>query len=219
MPNSEQASEFDALKLTCSSTQCQAGLHYFGPAYRKKSPHPLGRCLKCGIELVNWPRVQERAVGDIAYLIEMLRLECWRHDWWDHRPIDPVAQNHARRKGANVLHEDAKHILRKYVCTLNRRDGVQTRTKGNIIAYAQHATATCCRKCLAYWHGLPVDGEVSDDDLNCLAEVIMTYVRFRMPDLAQEGIHVPRRPPPTKGSSSPPLHPDSDLLLVAQEKC
>jgi hypothetical protein len=106
--------------------------------------------------------------------------------------------------------------LRKYVCTPNLRDGSQTRTKGNIIAYAQHATSTCCRKCVAYWHGIPLDDEVSDDDLTYLADVIMAYVRCRVPDLGEVGIHVPRRPPHTEQSSAAPA--DFAFTLLAQEK-
>src|ERR1035441_10405990 len=121
MSNSEQASSFDDLDLTCSSTRCEAGLHYFGPAFRKRSAYPLGHCLKCGVHLVDWGRVHQRAGDDVNYLISMLRLEYWRHDWWDHRPIDTTAVNHARRKGTIVLRENAKHILRKYVCSPNRR--------------------------------------------------------------------------------------------------
>jgi hypothetical protein len=34
-------------------------------------------------------------------------------------------------------------------------DGRQTPMRGHPIFIAQHATATCCRSCLAKWHGIP----------------------------------------------------------------
>ena len=33
-------------------------------------------------------------------------------------------------------------------------DGKQTPFKGHPVFIAQHATATCCRGCLAKWHGI-----------------------------------------------------------------
>ena len=33
-------------------------------------------------------------------------------------------------------------------------DGHQTPMRGHPVFVAQHATATCCRKCLAKWHGI-----------------------------------------------------------------
>ena len=35
------------------------------------------------------------------------------------------------------------------------RDGYQTPTHGDIVFYAQHALACCCRLCIRYWHGVP----------------------------------------------------------------
>src|SRR5687767_11511728 len=34
-------------------------------------------------------------------------------------------------------------------------DGRQTPMRGHPVFVAQHATATCCRSCLAKWHGIP----------------------------------------------------------------
>ena len=34
-------------------------------------------------------------------------------------------------------------------------DGKQTPMRGHPVFVAQHATATCCRSCLAKWHGIP----------------------------------------------------------------
>jgi predicted Fe-S protein YdhL (DUF1289 family) len=34
-------------------------------------------------------------------------------------------------------------------------DGKQTPFRGHPVFVAQHATATCCRGCLAKWHGIP----------------------------------------------------------------
>ena len=36
-----------------------------------------------------------------------------------------------------------------------RNDGKQTPFRGHPVFIAQHATGTCCRSCLAKWHGIP----------------------------------------------------------------
>ena len=41
------------------------------------------------------------------------------------------------------------------------RDGEQTPMRGHPAFVAQHATATCCRSCLAKWHAIPAGRELS----------------------------------------------------------
>jgi hypothetical protein len=36
-----------------------------------------------------------------------------------------------------------------------KNDGKQTPWRGHPVFIAQHATGTCCRGCLAKWHGIP----------------------------------------------------------------
>lgn len=40
-------------------------------------------------------------------------------------------------------------------------DGKQTPMRGHPVFIAQHATATCCRSCLAKWHGIPAGRSLS----------------------------------------------------------
>jgi hypothetical protein len=45
-----------------------------------------------------------------------------------------------------------------------RNDGKQTPMRGHPAFIAQHATATCCRSCLAKWHGIPAGHVLSIDE-------------------------------------------------------
>ena len=63
------------------------------------------------------------------------------------------------------------------------RDGVQTPRDGNAIYYAQHATASCCRKCAEEWHGIDRNRPLENDEIQYMAELIMYYLKDRMPDL------------------------------------
>ena len=40
-------------------------------------------------------------------------------------------------------------------------DGKQTPMRGHPVFIAQHATATCCRSCLAKWHRIPLGRELT----------------------------------------------------------
>ena len=54
---------------------------------------------------------------------------------------------------------------------------------GNVIFYAQHATATCCRKCMGYWHGIDPGVPLDDDQLAYCCELVRLYLDARLPDL------------------------------------
>ena len=45
-----------------------------------------------------------------------------------------------------------------------RNDGKQTPFKGHPVFVAQHATATCCRGCLAKWHRIPQGRPLTSDE-------------------------------------------------------
>ena len=62
---------------------------------------------------------------------------------------------------------------------------------GNPIHYAQHATASCCRKCMEYWHGIPQTQTLTDEQIEYFVELAMMYLKDRLPDLTYGGEHVP----------------------------
>ena len=51
-------------------------------------------------------------------------------------------------------------------------DGRQTPMRGHPAFVAQHATATCCRKCLAKWHQIPADRALTEDEIEHIIRVI-----------------------------------------------
>jgi hypothetical protein len=42
---------------------------------------------------------------------------------------------------------------------------------------AQHATATCCRGCLAKWHGITQGRALSADEIDYIVRVIEEWLR------------------------------------------
>jgi predicted Fe-S protein YdhL (DUF1289 family) len=60
-----------------------------------------------------------------------------------------------------VLAHGADFIGERLAPAQPRNDGKQTPMRGHPVFIAQHATATCCRGCLAKWHGIAA-GHVLD---------------------------------------------------------
>lgn len=61
-----------------------------------------------------------------------------------------------REKGAPVIEQHAADFVANlFSPALPANDGKQTPMRGHPVFIAQHATATCCRGCLAKWHNIP----------------------------------------------------------------
>lgn len=175
------------LLITCTSTACLMGQHYYGPKRRQRSPYAPGICRSCGADLVDWRRVHEHQVADSAYVFGMLKTECWRHHWW-HCEFDSHAMAHASRKGKAQLALDIERRLRtKAFSSRTGWDGRQTPKTKNVLFYGQHATGTCCRDCIQYWHGIPTDRPFSPAETAYLASLVMRYLDERLPELPEEG--------------------------------
>lgn len=179
------------LPLKCTTTDCENGLHCFLQKTQKPRPHG-GPCRSCGKDLVDFPRVQARNVGDIQNTFDSLSKEWIRHQFWE-MPFDQWALNHARRKGRRAMHEieAAKRIRQSVGKAQHSREGRQTPLDGNVLYYAQHAVAACCRKCIEYWHGIAMGAPLTDNEIEYLTKLVCLYLDQRLPDLNEEPMKVP----------------------------
>jgi len=59
-------------------------------------------------------------------------------------------------------------------------DGKQTPMRGHPVFVAQHATATCCRGCLAKWHGIAAGHELTAAERQHVLRVIERWLAFEM---------------------------------------
>lgn len=181
------------LDIKCTSTDCENDLHCF-KQLKKMGPDQRGKCRACGADLIDWNRVHRRDTTDVAHTFAALKRELIRHHFF-HRPVDDGAMRHAQRKGRIQLKEAARHRLRKYLGPAKPpRDGRQTPFEGNAIYYAQHATATCCRTCLEYWHDIPKGRPLTTQELEYFAALVDLFLDEKLPELADQPIKVlPRR--------------------------
>lgn len=176
-------------KVTCSSYDCERDLHSFRRKRPGKKSYRNGRCVACEAQLIDWNRLDQHDLGDVENTFASLRLEMIRHHYW-HKPIDDKALNHAQGKGLTGLREAAERRLRKSVGLPSSqlfRDGMQTPTEGNVIYYAQHATATCCRKCMEAWHAIGRETPLGDQEVGYATELVMRYIQQRLPELPSIG--------------------------------
>jgi len=174
------------LKITCTSTDCENGLHCFLQTRKMQASNQRGLCRSCGADLIDWKRVHARDLGQVAYVFNSLRLEMFRHHYW-HIQLDQVAVDKARKKGGEKVSEELRKRLISSVGPANPPfDGRQTPLKGNVIYYAQHAIGACCRKCINEWHGIPMGDELTPAEIDYLAALAQLYLDHRIPEIFAE---------------------------------
>lgn len=87
-----------------------------------------------------------------------------------------------------VLSHASDFIAQRLAPAEPRNDGKQTPMRGHPVFIAQHATATCCRGCLAKWHAIPQGRELSAEEQ---AHVVAAIERW----LRQQDDHAPQMDP------------------------
>ena len=67
-------------------------------------------------------------------------------------------------------------VTKRLADTSNVTDGKQTPMKGHPVFIAQHATGTCCRRCLEKWHYISKNKNMTDDDIKYVVDIIMSWI-------------------------------------------
>lgn len=192
VPPEVPVSSLTPLNVTCGSTKCSDDLHCFRMAERHIKKHGKhGVCKECGSELIDWNRIHKNDVKDAKFIFKSLKKELIRHVFW-HTPIPDVALQKARSRGIIQLSQETTAILRRKIGGASGAwDGRQTPLTGSeVIHYGQHATATCCRRCLNYWHGIPLDQPLTESQIEFCTSLVLLYIEERVPELSKEGEHV-----------------------------
>lgn len=76
-----------------------------------------------------------------------------------------------------VLSHAQDFIARRLAPPEPANDCKQTPFRGHPVFVAQHATATCCRGCLAKWHGIPAGRELTDSEQRHVTRAIERWLR------------------------------------------
>ncbi|MFI5377736.1 MAG: DUF4186 domain-containing protein [Tepidisphaerales bacterium] len=91
-----------------------------------------------------------------------------------------------KRTGLPAILEHARRFIDERLAPANpTNDGKQTPMRGHPVFLAQHATATCCRGCLAKWHGIPSGRELTAEERDYVVRAIERWLRRQAPDLPE----------------------------------
>jgi hypothetical protein len=78
---------------------------------------------------------------------------------------------------ATILDHGRDFIERRLAPAHPANDGRQTPMRGHPVFIAQHATATCCRSCLAKWHRIPAGRELDEEERAHVLAAIERWLR------------------------------------------
>lgn len=189
VPDDISVAKLTPLDITCGATKCNEGFHCF--SLKKSSLKKYGKthvCYECGIELIDWDRIHKNDIQDAPFIFQSLKKELIRHVVW-HTEIDPTAIDIAMQKGKTKVKDHVTKVLKSKIGNYNSFiDGQQTPKEGiEIVNYAQHATATCCRGCLEVWHNIPKEVKLNEQQLNYCTELVMLFINEKLPNMTKNG--------------------------------
>lgn len=76
-----------------------------------------------------------------------------------------------------VLRHAGEMVASRLAPAAPLNDGKQTPMRGHPVFVAQHATAACCRGCLAKWHRIPRGREMTEAERACVVSVLERWLR------------------------------------------
>lgn len=84
-------------------------------------------------------------------------------------------------RGLNKMCVDCYDFINKRLAMKEiLNDGKQTPMRGHPVFIAQHATGTCCRKCLYKWHTIDENKELSQNEINYIVSLIMEWIKINI---------------------------------------
>jgi hypothetical protein len=97
-------------------------------------------------------------VRDLTELFDALSQSAFRRGF----SLKAKERDYLKTKGMPVVLDHARDFISRRLAPAEPvNDGKQTPFRGHPVFVAQHATATCCRGCLAKWHRIPAGRELS----------------------------------------------------------
>ena len=91
--------------------------------------------------------------------------------------LGPAELRYLEKKGLPIILSHASDFVAKRLAPAEpQNDGKQTPMRGHPVFIAQHATATCCRGCLAKWHGIPKGNALTSEEQAHVVAVIHRWL-------------------------------------------
>lgn len=81
-----------------------------------------------------------------------------------------------KQKGMATILEHARDFITRRLAEANpANDGKQTPMRNHPVFIAQHATGTCCRKCLEKWHYIYKGKSLTEEQIDYIIEVLKRW--------------------------------------------
>ena len=81
------------------------------------------------------------------------------------------------QKGLDTIENHARDFISKRIApAFIANDGKQTPMRGHPVFIAQHATATCCRKCINKWYKFDTNITLTEQQQNFIVNIIMKWI-------------------------------------------
>ena len=91
--------------------------------------------------------------------------------------LGPKEAGYLKEKGLSTILQHARDfIISRLAPAQPQNDGRQTPMRGHPVFIAQHATATCCRSCLAKWHVIPAGEPLTAEQIDQTVDVIRRWL-------------------------------------------
>jgi len=96
--------------------------------------------------------------------------------------LGPKERAYVREKTLPVVLEHGRRFLAERLAPAQpANDGRQTPMRGHPVFVAQHATATCCRSCLAKWHRIAKGRPLSEEQVDYVLRILERWLVTRLP--------------------------------------
>jgi hypothetical protein len=84
-------------------------------------------------------------------------------------------------KGLETIKDHAFEFINSRVTPdFPKNDGKQIPMRGHPVFIAQHATATCCRKCIQKWHGIEKGRALNEKEADFIVALIMGWIEHQI---------------------------------------
>ena len=118
-------------------------------------------------------RIAEEPAGYGSDLFERLASSKFRSSF----SLNANDRAYIADKGMDTIRRHAHDFIEKRLAPAEpQNDGKQTPMRGHPVFVAQHATATCCRGCLEKWHNIPKGRELTTQEQDYVADIILRWI-------------------------------------------
>jgi hypothetical protein len=96
--------------------------------------------------------------------------------------LGPADAGYLAERGLPAVLEHARQFVdTRLAPAVRKNDGSQTPMRGHPVFVAQHATASCCRSCLAKWHRIPAGRPLSEAEKDQVLAAIERWLAAQPP--------------------------------------